>query len=249
MGTTLASSATIPSNRLITRSARLATRASWVTSRIAWPPACVRRSSRSTSRVLALSRLPVGSSASSRLGSLASARASATRCCSPPDSRAGAAPALSVMPSSASSSSRRLPAPAAAVAPASSAGSSTLSATVIVDSRLKNWNTKPTCRRRRTAQVGRGQPVDPLAAQPDLAAGGGLEAAENVQQGGLARAGRPHDGDELADGELDVHPADGLHRDAVGPVDLHELGVRSCCADLAEPATAGPRPRAAPAGR
>jgi hypothetical protein len=35
---------------------------------------------------VALSRLPVGSSASTIGGSLASARASATRCCSPPDS-------------------------------------------------------------------------------------------------------------------------------------------------------------------
>ena len=94
--------------------------------------------------MLELSRLPVGSSASSTLGSLASARASATRCCSPPDSRAGAAPALSAMPSSASSSSRRFLA-CRGVAPASSAGSSTLSATVMLDSRLKNWNTKPMC--------------------------------------------------------------------------------------------------------
>src|SRR5208282_947078 len=33
-----------------------------------------------------------------------------------------------------------------------------------------------------------------------------------------------HDGDELADGELDVHPPDGLHRDPVGTVNLHQLG-------------------------
>ena len=48
-------------------------------------------SSRITSRVLRLSRLPVGSSASSTLGWLTSARASATRCCSPPESSPGAA--------------------------------------------------------------------------------------------------------------------------------------------------------------
>ena len=51
--------------------------------------ALARESSRSSSmmcRPLAVSRLPVGSSARTIGGSLASARASATRCCSPPDS-------------------------------------------------------------------------------------------------------------------------------------------------------------------
>ena len=142
----------MPSNRLITRSARPATLASCVTITIVWPPAWARRSSRSTSRVLALSRLPVGSSASSRLGSFARARARATRCCSPPDSRDGAATALAAIPSSSRSSSRRLRA-CLGLAPASSAGSSTLSATVMVDSRLKNWKTKPTCLRRSTAHA------------------------------------------------------------------------------------------------
>ena len=49
----------------------------------------VRRTCSSRSRMcrpLVLSRLPVGSSASTSGGSLASARAIATRCCSPPDS-------------------------------------------------------------------------------------------------------------------------------------------------------------------
>ena len=41
------------------------------------------------SRDVRLSRLPVGSSASSRCGLFDSARAIATRCCSPPDSSRG----------------------------------------------------------------------------------------------------------------------------------------------------------------
>lgn len=45
--------------------------------------------SRSTSRVAALSRLPVSSSASTTVGSLLSARATATRCRWPPESAAG----------------------------------------------------------------------------------------------------------------------------------------------------------------
>ena len=79
-----------PSRIVITRSARAATRASWVTSTIVWPrSSCIVRSSAITSRALAESRLPVGSSASRTRGRLISARAIATRCCWPPDRRAG----------------------------------------------------------------------------------------------------------------------------------------------------------------
>ena len=42
-----------------------------------------------TAPAVSSSRLPVGSSASSTAGRLAIARAIATRCCSPPESRAG----------------------------------------------------------------------------------------------------------------------------------------------------------------
>ena len=92
----------------------------------------------------------------------------------------------------------------------------------MVDSRLKNWNTKPTCLRRSTAHADGGQPVDPLPAQPDLAARGGLKAAEHVQQRGLARAGRPHDRHELADADVQVDSADGLDGHAAGLVHLDE---------------------------
>ena len=51
-----------------------------------------RRRARAPTSVLTESRLPVGSSHSSRLGSASSARAIATRCCSPPDSRVGRKP-------------------------------------------------------------------------------------------------------------------------------------------------------------
>ena len=47
---------------------------------------------------VATSRLPVGSSASSTCGALASARAIATRCCSPPDSLPGRCPARARQP-------------------------------------------------------------------------------------------------------------------------------------------------------
>ena len=50
------------------------------------------RSSASTSRAVAESRAPVGSSASTTAGSVTSARAIATRCCWPPESCAGQVP-------------------------------------------------------------------------------------------------------------------------------------------------------------
>lgn len=140
-----------PSKKLTTRSAALAIRASWVTIMIVWPRWWNRESSRSTSRVPLLSRLPAGSSASSSAGWLTRARASATRCCSPPDSSPGIERSRPSRPSSASSSARDARA-AFGEAPASRAGSSTLSATVRLETRLKNWKTTPMLRRRRTAQ-------------------------------------------------------------------------------------------------
>ena len=54
------------------------------------------------------SRLPVGSSARSSRGRLASARAKATRCCSPPESSAGRWPTRCPSPTASSSSPRPL---------------------------------------------------------------------------------------------------------------------------------------------
>src|SRR5690606_24243847 len=69
------------------RPQRLASMASWVTSTSVMPRSDALAKSRSTiCRPVAWSRLPVGSSATRIAGSGASARAIATRCCSPPDS-------------------------------------------------------------------------------------------------------------------------------------------------------------------
>src|SRR6266566_3655188 len=62
---------------------------SWVAITTAVPLALMSRSSWNTPRVARSSRLPVGSSASSTVGSFTRARAMATRCCSPPDSSRG----------------------------------------------------------------------------------------------------------------------------------------------------------------
>src|SRR5216110_126603 len=59
---------------------------SWVTMTMVWPiSSTARRMKVSTSALARESRLPVGSSAKMISGRLASARATATRCCWPPD--------------------------------------------------------------------------------------------------------------------------------------------------------------------
>ena len=83
-------SATRPSARWIRREQRAARCGSWVISISVVPVSARRRNSRSiTASPVAWSRLPVGSSASSSRGRGAKARASATRCCSPPESWPG----------------------------------------------------------------------------------------------------------------------------------------------------------------
>ena len=89
-GTRAAAPATCPSTSRIVRAAYRSARAgSWVTSTSVCPPALSCRSSRPISCPVAVSSAPVGSSASSSSGAFTSARAIATRCRWPPDSRAG----------------------------------------------------------------------------------------------------------------------------------------------------------------
>ncbi len=78
-----------PSRKWTIRSARAARSSECVTIRTVAPSRCKVASISSTSASLRPSRLPVGSSATIRDGSLTSARAIATRCCSPPESSSG----------------------------------------------------------------------------------------------------------------------------------------------------------------
>ena len=114
-----------------------------------------RRAGRGSSAVEAESRLPVGSSARSRSGSVTSARAMATRCCWPPDSSPGRCSTRSARPTRSSAPigarSRRSARRDAGVdqrqldvAPARTATAS----------RLNCWNTKPTRRLRTSARSG-----------------------------------------------------------------------------------------------
>ena len=84
------------------------------------------------------SRLPVGSSARMSPGRVASARATATFCCSPPESRLARVEARAWRPTSSSSLLARS-FRSAGVAPASTSGSATFSSADIAGTRLKVW--------------------------------------------------------------------------------------------------------------
>ena len=66
--------------------------------------------------------------------------------------------------------------------------------------------------------------VDPAPAEMDLAGGGPVEAAEQMQQSGLAAARGPHDADELALGDRQVDTAQRGDLDPVGLVGPLETG-------------------------
>ena len=80
---------------------------SWVTTIIVMPAPASSRMTSSTSLISSGSRALVTSSKSIASGSIASARAMATRCCWPPDNRAGCSAALSARPTRASSARAR----------------------------------------------------------------------------------------------------------------------------------------------
>src|SRR5919197_2137057 len=135
-----------PSARTSSRSAYEAAVASWVTMITVWPKSVTERRRRSSSSVDDFeSRLPVGSSAKITAGRDASARATATRCCWPPESSDGRwssrspRPTVSISFESHSSSGLR---------PAIDSGSTMFSRASRTGSRLKDWKTKPTLSRR-----------------------------------------------------------------------------------------------------
>ena len=82
---------------------------------------------------------------------------------------------------------------------------------VSIGSRLKAWNTKPTCSRRNSGERGVVEPGEVAAGDRDGAGGGGVQAGQAVHQRRLARAGRPHDRGEAAGRQVDVDAAQGVH--------------------------------------
>ena len=153
------------------------------------------------------SRLPVGSSAIRIIGRLTKARATATRCCSPPDSSSGIRSPLPSSPTSSRVSGTRLRISEAPL-PMTCSAKATFSETVLFGSSRKSWKTVPIWRRSR-GTFQRGEPVDLLAGHVDPAAGGPRLAQHQPQEGGLARAGGADEEDELALLDVDCHVVEG----------------------------------------
>src|SRR4051794_34726048 len=108
-----------------------------------------RRSSCSTSSEAFESRLPVGSSANTTAGRVMSARATATRCCWPPESSEGRCVRRSPRPTVSTSWASQA---SSTFCPAIRSGSVMFSSAVRTGSRLKNWKMKPNLSRRRAVR-------------------------------------------------------------------------------------------------
>ena len=129
---------------------------SCVTTTIVIPPRASSRMTSSTSRIISGSSAEVGSSKSMSLGSIARARAIATRCCWPPERSAGEASAFSGMPTVCSSSRARACA-AAGSTPLTFTGARVMfSSTVLCGKRLNCWKTMPMSARMRPIDFERG---------------------------------------------------------------------------------------------
>ena len=179
------------------RSAPAATSSLWVTMMIVWPSLCSRRNSSSTSRPPSLSRAPVGSSASSSVGSLASARAMARRWRWPPDSTAGIGVGLVADPEQIEQVAG--PALGGLALRAGEHGGQDH----VLQRRHALEQVEELEHDADVAAAHAGQPVlvpagDLLAGDHDRALVGEVEAGDEVEQRRLAAARRAHDGDELA---------------------------------------------------
>ena len=176
---------------------------SWVTTIIVIPSAASSRITSSTSLTSSGSRALVTSSKSITCGSIASARAIATRCCWPPESRSGYSSSLSARPTRSSS--------AVPFARASSLERpSTFSGAIVTfcravrwGKRLNCWKTIPTRWRTKSSSqpaspAGARALADVVALEEDLALLGRLEQVDAAQQGALARAARPEHADDFA---------------------------------------------------
>ena len=164
------------------------------------------------------SRAPSGSSSSSTFGSSTSARASATRCCWPPDSWRGLRPASSAEldelerlvdpPPGVRLVERVYLRPKATLSRHGEEREQRVGLEDRVDRPLVRWH------RREVAAV-----------EQDLAGVGVLEPGDHPQRRGLAAAGRPEQREELAGLDLEVEAVDGT--DVVVVLDETPEGQRA----------------------
>ena len=202
----------------------LPTTGSWVTITTAVPSASLAERIRSRTVVAeARSSWLVGSSASSSRGRLARATATASRCCSPPDSRPAWRWATRARPMASSSSAvrRRLAARPRVGGPLREhdvAGGGLVGQQVAAGVLQDHAHVvQPHGRGRPAVQV-----VDPAAAHLDPARSGLDQPGQQPQQRGLARAGRPEQSDAIAGRDGQVDAAQRGHLLAERPVHLDQ---------------------------
>ena len=201
---------TTPSTSTITRSAStIASSTSWVTRRTDGWCAAHSRLSRMCIRIrVSASSAPNGSSASSSSGSRTSERASAARCCSPPDSSCGHAFSRPARPTSASACRPR------------SRASLPRSPKVTLSSSRRHGSSRESWK---TTDTRSGTSIEPVPG--DVA----VQPGQRPQQRALAAAAAADQGHELARRDLQVEPVEdpaGLAEAAVQLFDPYGGAVR-----------------------
>ena len=197
------------------------------------------RAAPSPRRRCAVSRLPVGSSASSSVGSPTSARAIATRCCSPPDSWPGRCSSRCPRPTALERGRGPLAALARAAPRGRPAAAPTLSSALVRPSSWKDWKTKPMVRLRSSASsasdsVGDVAAADPQRARRSAGRGSRAGASASTCRSRTGRRSATYSPGSIAQAD----PAQGLDRD---PVELvaapyvdgldgrDDVGHGTCC--------------------
>ena len=166
------------------------------------------------------SRLPVGSSARMSAGSPTIARATATRCCSPPESTPAGVSPRPARPTRSSASPTRARMSRGG-RPSTSSATATFSNTLHDGTSRKSWNTMPRLRRRNgIASLAQARHVAPE--KEDAPVVDRLAAVEEAQERGLARPARARDEHELAALDGEAHPAEDGRAVLVGLVDVLE---------------------------
>ena len=204
------STTTSPSISTRARLARRATSRSCVTRMTVRPSASLSsRKKAMISRLVRVSRLPVGSSHSRIGGSLTSARAMATRCCWPPESWFGRWSTRLPRPTRAEQLERPpLPPPR---------GQLRLYRSGVLDifqggrprQQVEVLEDEADAPVADLGQLVRVQPRHLLAGQAVTAVGGAVEAAQGVHERRFAGAGRADQGDEFAFVDVQRHPLEG----------------------------------------
>ena len=178
-----------------------------------------------TSAPLALSRLPVGSSARSRSGSVTRARAMATRCCCPPDSSVGSWSRRSASPNRSRAAVARAARSRAADALVGEGHGHVLerrrARQQVVG--LEDEADGPAAQARQAVVV---ELVHVRAAQPIAALRRPVEAADDVHERRLAGARRPDDGHELPAPDVEVDAVEGTDVEPARVVDAVDVGQR-----------------------